>query len=115
MPIYPTFGASAGMVVEYLDYPKFRRPTTPHYFFPTPVGKPYLRVELDSQASTLERQHAYDFSFRCLTKPGGGCDLSCDYLPSAWQDWRESLKGSGLYPEVFYDHYPKSTRCEPAR
>jgi hypothetical protein len=113
MPIYPTFEASAGMVVEYARNSSNHVPS-PHYYFPTPVGKPYLRVELDSQASALERRHAFDFSFRCLTKPGGGCDLSCDYLPSAWQDWRESLKSSGLGPEVFYEHYPKSTRCEPA-
>jgi hypothetical protein len=111
MDIYPTFGASAGMVKEDLETSRRHEYRPSHYYFPTPVGKPYLRVELDSAASELQRKHAYDFSFRCLTKPGWGCDLSCDYLPSAWQDWRESLKGSDLYPTYFYERYPKSTRC----
>lgn len=113
MDIFPTFQASAGMVVENAGHPKNLSTPFPHYYFPTPVGKPYLRVELDSQASPVQRQHAFDFSFRCLTKPGGGCDLSCDYLPTAWQDWKESLRGSGLYPDYFYERYPKSTRCKP--
>ena len=111
MDIFPTFGASAGMVVENIESPKDSKPPFPHYYFPTPVGKPYLRVELDSQASEVQRHRAFDFSFKCLTKPGWGCDLSCDYLPSAWQDWKESLRGSGLYPAYFYERYPKSTRC----
>jgi hypothetical protein len=111
MDIYPTFGASAGMVIENLKNPRRDANTPSHYYFPTPVGKPYLMVQLDSGATEIQRKHAFDFSFRCLTKPGWGCDLSCDYLPSAWQDWRESLKGSGLYPTYFYERYPKSTRC----
>jgi hypothetical protein len=113
MDIFPTFQASAGMVVENAGSPKNASTPHPHYYFPTPVGKPYLRVQLDSQASPIQRQHAFDFSFRCLTKLGGGCDLSCDYLPSAWQDWKESLRSSGLYPGYFYERYPKSTRCKP--
>lgn len=112
MNIFPTFGASAGEVVENIANPRDFQTASPHYYFPTPVGKPYLRIQLDSQASDVQRKHAFDFSFRCLTKPGWGCDLSCDYLPSAWQDWRESLKGSGLYPTFFYERYPKSTRCK---
>jgi hypothetical protein len=111
MDIYPTFQASAGIVDEYAEYPPYEL-YPEHFQFPTPVGKPYLRVLLDSHASPIQRQHAFDFSFRCLTKPGWGCDLSCDYLSTAWQDWRESLKGSDLYPTVFYEHYPKSTRCK---
>jgi len=110
MNIYPTFGASAGMVVENIENSKALQ--TPHYYFPTPVGKPYLRVELDAEASEVQRHHAFDFSFRCLTKPGWGCDLPCDYLPSAWPDWKESLRGSALYPAYFYERYPKSTRCD---
>jgi hypothetical protein len=43
-------------------------------------------------------------------EPGWGCDLPCDYLSSAWQDLKESLRGSGLYPDYFYARYPKSTR-----
>ena len=112
MDIYPTFGASAGMTVESLDNSERDGHERSHYFFPTPVGKPYLRVQLDSAASEIQRKRAFDFSFRCLVKPGWGCDLSCDYLPSAWQDWRESLKGSSLYPAFFYERYPKSTRCK---
>ncbi len=112
MDIFPTFGASAGMVVEYLENLRRHANEASHYYFPTPVGKPFLRVQLDSAATEMQRKHAFDFSFRCLTKPGWGCDLSCDYLPSAWQDWRESLKGSALYPTYFYKRYPKSTRCK---
>jgi hypothetical protein len=113
MDIFPTFQASAGMVVENAGlHPKnFSTPDT-HYYFLTPVGKPYLRVEMDSQASQVQRRHAFDFSFRCLTKPGGRCDLPCDYLPSAWQDWKETLRGSGLYPSYFNERYPKSARCK---
>ena len=114
MDIFPTFGASAGMTVETLDDSERDGHESSHYFFPTPVGKPYLSVQLDSGASEIQRKHAFDFSFRCLVKPGPGwgCDLSCDYLPSAWQDWRESLKGSGLYPAFFNERYPASTRCK---
>lgn len=112
MDIFPTFGASAGMVTENAGQAEDGSTSSPHYYFPTPVGKPYLRVQLDSQASTAQRQRAFDFSFECLTKPGWGCDLPCDYLPSAWQDWKESLRGSVLYPDYFYARYPKSTRCK---
>jgi hypothetical protein len=112
MDIHPTFGASAGLVEDDLETSRRHEHEPSHYYFPTPVGKPYLRVQLDSAASEIQRKHAFDFSFMCLTKPGWGCDLSCDYLPSAWQDWRESLKGSPLYPTYFYERYPKSTRCK---
>lgn len=112
MDIYPTFGASAGIVEEDLETSKRHEYQSSHYYFPTPVGKPYLRVQLDTAASDIQRKHAFDFSFKCLTKPGWGCDLSCDYLPAAWQDWRESLKGSDLYPNFFYERYPNSTRCK---
>ena len=73
MPIYPTFAASAGWVDEYAEIPNdYRRiGRTEHYQFPTPVGKPYLRVLLDRHADALQREHAFAFSFRCLTKPGG--------------------------------------------
>jgi len=112
MDIYPTFGASAGMVEEDLETSRRHEYEPSHFYFPTPVGKPYLRVQLDSAASEIQRKHAFDFSFRCLTKPGWGCDLSCDYLPFAWQDWRESLKGSASYPTFLYERYPMSTRCK---
>jgi len=98
------------MVTESAGQAEDASTVSSHYYFPTPVGKPYLRVQLDSQASTTQRQRAFDFSFMCLTKPGWGSDLPCDYLPSAWQDLKESLRGSGLYPDYFYARYPKSTR-----
>jgi hypothetical protein len=60
------------------------------------VGKPYKKVLLDSHALPVQRKHAFAFSFRCLTKPGAGCDLSRDYLPDAWQDWREDLRDRGF-------------------
>lgn len=107
MPIFPTFDASAGMVDEYVELP---RPA--HYYFPTPVGKPYLKVVLDSHADPVQRQHAFGFSFRCLVKPGAGCDLPCDYLPLAWQDWKIYLKDIGFEGD-FNSYYPKSGRCKP--
>lgn len=91
MDIYPTFGASAGIVDEYAEYPQYQS-RSGHFEFPTPIGKPYLRVLLDSHAFAVQRQHAFNFSFSCLIKPGGGCDLPCDYLPSAWQDWKIDLQ-----------------------
>ena len=107
MDIYPTFGASAAMVEEYAEMPE-RYGWAGHYGFPTPVGKPYLKVVLDRHADAVERQHAFAFSFRCFTKPGGGCDLSCDYLPLAWKDWRASLQQT--FPD-FDGVYPGSERC----
>jgi len=71
MPIFPTFNASAGMVEEYAEMPE-RYAQEGHYVFPTPIGKPYLHVVLDRHAGTVQRQHAFAFSFKCLTKPGGG-------------------------------------------
>lgn len=111
MPIYPTFGASAGIVNEYSEYPQSSSDQTP-YEFPTPVGKPYLRVHLNANASSDQRRHAFAFSFRCLVKPGWGCDLPCDYLPSAWQDWKVHLRDVGL-ADTFIKSYPKSERCSP--
>jgi len=85
MDIYPTFQASAGMAGEYDEYPQYLTHNG-HFEFPTPIGKPYLKVLLDSHASSVQRQHAFGFSFSRLIKLGGGCDLPCDYLPLAWQD-----------------------------
>ena len=115
MPIYPTFLGSAGMVDEYAEFPP-RRDSRPrqvrdrHYAFPTPVGKPYLSVELDSHASSMERAHAFGFSFRCLVKPGWGCDLPCDYLPSAWQDWKARIQDS-FSLDFFETACPHNARC----
>jgi hypothetical protein len=112
MDIFPTFPASAGLVDEYAELPEDYA-ARGRYVFPTPVGKPYLRVVLDSQASAVQRQHAFAFSFRCLVKPGWECNLSCDYLPLAWQDWKVSLRESGFPMDDFNRSYPKSTRCGP--
>lgn len=110
MDIFPTFQGSAGMVDEYTEYPPYLS-RYGHFAFPTPVGKPYLRVLLDSHASPIQRRHAFAFSFNCLIKPGGGCDLPCDYLPLAWQDWKVNLQESGL-SDLFNQHYPNSSRCK---
>jgi hypothetical protein len=111
MPIYPSFRASAGSVDEYAEFPEHlaRRQ---HYSFPTPVGKPYLRVDLDSQASATQREHAFAFSFRCLVKPGWGCNLPGDYLPLAWQDWKMELRDSGFPMGDFNRSYPNNARCK---
>jgi len=107
MDIYPTFGASAGFVDEYIEAPSYLS-RGGHYAFPTPVGKPYLRVLLDSHATQDERQRAFAFRFNCLVKPGSGCDLPCDYLPLAWQDYKNYVNSTGL---IFNQYYPKSGRC----
>jgi len=111
MPIFPTFYGSAGMVHEYARYPQDLSDRG-HYGFPTPVGKPYLRVRLDSQATPEQRREAFAFSFRCLVKPGWGCDLPCDYLPLAWRDWQGQLRDRG-FNQAFIEYYPKSARCKP--
>ena len=113
MPIFPTFDASAGMVTEYAEYPPQLAERRGHYAFPTPIGKPYLAVDLDSEASPIQRKHAFAFSFRCLVKPGSGCDLSCDYLPLAWQDWKAEVRDSGFPMSDFNAHYPNNARCTP--
>ncbi len=105
--IFSDFPETAASVDEYLELPR------EHYGFPTPVGKPYLRVELDSQASALQRQRAFAFSFRCLVKPGLGCDLSWDYLPLAWLDWKAHVRDSGFPMSDFNTAYPNNARCTP--
>jgi hypothetical protein len=112
MPIYPTFQASAGMVEEYVEMPEHYRDRQSHYWFPTPTGKPYLSVAIDSHASPLQRQHAYGFSLRCLVKPGWGCDLPCDYLPAAWQDYKKHIQEQGIPIAYFNQRYPANNRCK---
>jgi hypothetical protein len=112
MPIYPTFSASAGMVDEYAEYPAYLIGRQ-HYSFPTPVGKPYLRVNLDSHATPIQREHAFAFSFRCFVKPGWGCNLPCDYLPLAWPDWKDELHNDGFPMDYFNKAYPNNSRCKP--
>ena len=111
MPIYPTFGASAGMADEYAELPEFYA-REGHYVFSTPVGKPYLKVVLDSHASPEQRQHAFAISFRCLTKIGGGCDAPCDYLPLAWKDWKDDLQKGGFPMDQFDQVYRRQSHCK---
>lgn len=106
--IFPT-ASSGGIVDEYVNYPEYYRPVEMHYGFPTPVGKPYLSVVLDSRATAEQRRRAYAFSLTCLVKPGGGCDLPCDYLPLAWKDWEAELKSAGW---GFGAYYPNRARCK---
>ena len=114
MPIYPTFSASAGMVDEYAEYPAYLIARQQgHYSFPTPVGKPYLHVKLDSHATPIQREHAFAFSFRCFVKPGWGCNLPCDYLPLAWPDWKNELHNAGFPMDYFDNAYPNNVRCKP--
>jgi hypothetical protein len=113
MPIYPTFSASAGMVDEYSEYPSYLVGRQGHYAFPTPIGKSYLSVNLDSHATPIQREHAFAFSFRCFVKPGWGCNLPCDYLPLAWQDWKSDLNNTGFPIDYFNNAYPNNARCKP--
>jgi len=107
---FPTF-PSAGITREYRDIPSFMvKFASPPYWFPSPVGKPYLDVELTAQASATQREHAYAYSLDCLTKLGGGCDLPCDYLPLAWHDWQAKLEKEG-WAGGFGPYYPNRSRC----
>jgi hypothetical protein len=107
---FPT-SPSAGMTAEYRDVPKYMvKFASPPYWFPSPVGKPYLDVELTAQASAAQREHAYAYSLDCLTKLGGDCDLPCDYLPLAWHDWQAELEKEG-WAGGFGPYYPNRSRC----
>ena len=104
--VFPSF-PSAGMVTEYEVYPSRHEALRP-YDFPQPIGKPYLDVKLNRYATPEQRRHAYAFSITCLTKPGRGCDLPCDYLPLAWHDWTpqwETIPGYQIF-------YPERARCQ---
>jgi hypothetical protein len=104
---------SGGIIEEYERVPdQMLKFSNPPYWFPTPVGKPYLRVSLTSQASPAEREHAYAMSLACLTKPGRGCDLPCDYLPLAWRDWQSELEKVGFGAEGFGPYYAARGRCK---
>jgi hypothetical protein len=110
--VFPT-SPSAGVTTEYQQVPeRMLRFSRPPYWFPTPVGKPYLIVALTSQAGTVQREHAYAYSLKCLIKPGGGCDLPCDYLPLAWHDWQAELEKQGFGAGGFGPYYPGWERCK---
>ena len=80
------------------------------YSFPTPVGKPYFRVFVTPEASAIEKQHAFTISVDCLAS-WRACDLGCDYLPLAWQDWKRELLTRQVDDHSFLMSYPQSTRC----
>lgn len=104
--VFPT-SLSGGTINEYERVPdRMLKYSKPPYWFPTPVGKPYLTVALTNQANAAEREHAYGLSLACLTKPGGGCDLPCDYLPLAWRDWQTELEKDSFGAEGFGPYYP---------
>jgi hypothetical protein len=110
--VFPT-SASAGMTREYRQIPEALFDfSEPPYWFPTPVGKPYLRVELTGDATVAQREHAYAYSFKCLIKPGNECDLPCDYLPLAWRDWQAQLEKQGFGEGGFGRYYPNRGRCK---
>jgi hypothetical protein len=58
--MFPT-SPSAGMTEEYHNVPKRVGNVAAPYWFPTPVGKPYRRVALTTQASVAQREHAYAY------------------------------------------------------
>jgi hypothetical protein len=109
--VFPTF-PSAGITEEYRKAPEHLGNSATPYSFPTPVGKPYLWVVLTTQANAVQREHAYAYSLTCLVKPGGGCDLPCDYLPLAWHDWEAELETDGFGVGGFGDYYPNRQRCK---
>jgi hypothetical protein len=106
--VFPTF-PSAGIVREYRQFPTMREVKWKSYDFPSPIGKPYLEVVLDTGATPEQRQHAWDLSLHCLVKPGNGCDLPCDYLPAAWRDRESELKSEGWDTG---EYYPNRARCK---
>ncbi len=108
--VFPT-SPSGGITDEYLKAPEHMGDAPATYWFPTPVGKPYLRVALTTQALAAQREHAYAYSLECLVKPGGGCDLPCDYLPLAWHDWQAELEKQGFGIGGFGAYYPNRNRC----
>lgn len=108
--VFPT-SDSAGITEEYRSVPARMGKVSSPYWFPTPVGKPYLRVALTREASIAQHEHAYAYSLVCLTKPGSGCDLPCDYLPVAWHDWQAELEKQGFGVEGFGGYYPNRSRC----
>lgn len=60
------------------------------YSFPTPIGKPYLMVQLTNQATPQQKQRAFDLNMSCLLSRSG-CDWPCDYLPLAWKDYEKEV------------------------
>jgi hypothetical protein len=101
------------MTNEYLLIPeRMLKFSQPPYWFPSPVGKPYIDVALTSEANAAQRDHAYAFSLTCLIKPGGGCDLPCDYLPLAWHDWQAELEKPNFGTGGFGPYYPDRARCK---
>jgi hypothetical protein len=102
-------GGVHGVFVEEAE--RFSNHAIGAYSFPTPVGKPYLRVAVTPHASDSEKQHAFTIDVDCLAS-WRACDVACDYLPLAWQDWKKDLLTRGYDDKSFLVSYPQSTRCK---
>lgn len=64
------------------------------FSFPTPVGKPYLRVRLTPSAPASFRDRAFALNMNCFVG-FAACNAPCDYLPLAWNDWEIDLSKRG--------------------
>ncbi len=93
-----------GGIVEEINPRSDRQPT---YRFPTPIGKPYLFVELTPSAPASIREHAFDLNVDCLIA-FTDCDNPCDYLPLAWEDWKAEMDQKGWLADLrrAYPHCP---------
>jgi hypothetical protein len=101
-------GVNGAIVTEVEESP---RSTQFLYEFPTPVGKPYLHVQVTSAAPSGVRKRAWTLSTSCLISRTG-CDIPCDYLPLAWQDWKTSLVGKGISEADFRISYRNDDHCK---
>lgn len=101
-------GVNGGIVTEVGESPRTGQSS---YGFPTPMGKPYLHVQITSTAAPEIRKRAWTLSTRCLMSRTG-CDIACDYLPLAWQDWKASLALKGIKEGEFRISYPKDNHCK---
>lgn len=77
----------------------------PPYDFPTPFGKPYLRVRITPAAPPAIREHAFAFNMSCFVG-FAACDEPCDYLPLSWRDWETEVAKTD-WADVLRRTYPK--------
>jgi hypothetical protein len=57
-------------------------------------GDDWLTVELTTNATSLQRQNAFDVDLGCLQR-FGGCLSACELLPFAWTDYQISAQQHG--------------------